>query len=178
MMLTQSQVKELFDYRDGKLLRRVTTGGRGLENAEAGSDDGQGYRRVSVSGGHYRIHRVIWLWVFGYMPEHDIDHINRDRRDNRIENLREVSRTCNLRNSGTPRHNTSGVKGVSWCSRLGKWRVDIVAAEKQYNFGFYISLSEAVCHRLAAEQALNWSGCDSSSPAFKYVEKMCGRGGK
>ena len=162
--LTQERVRELFDYRDGELFWK--TGG-----GVAGGLNSNGYLRIGVDGKKHYAHRVIWLWNNGYLPEKGIDHINRDRVDNRIENLRESGQTCNLRNTDNRKTNTSGVKGVYWGADNGKWRAQIMVAGKCHYLGSHIDFFEAVCHRLAAEQALGWAGCDDCSPAFQYVNK-------
>lgn len=173
MELTQERVRELFDYFNGALYSRKDCGVR-----EAGKKIGSisnGYLMAKVDGKQYSVHRLIWLYHHGYFPENEIDHINRDRGDNRILNLREVSRSCNIRNTGNFGHNTSGVKGVSLDKRVRKWIAQIRYNGRNIFLGTYIDFSEAVCHRLAAEQALGWYGCDSSSPAFKYVSKFQGK---
>ena len=73
-----------------------------------------GYIRIGLRGKEYLAHRLAWLFVYGYIPENDIAHIDRIRHHNWIKNLRESSRQCNVRNTGNYSTNTSGVKGVSW----------------------------------------------------------------
>lgn len=174
-MITQERVRELFDYReDGVLVRRVKVGRHVAVGDVAGFPGTRGYLNVKVDWKAYRIHRLVFLWHNGYMPENGIDHINRDKIDNRIENLREVGHTCNARNTSNRKNNTSGVKGISWSNEMRKWRAQIRVGGKEISLGQSADFLEAVCHRLAAEQAEGWSGCDSSSPAFKYVqENIC-----
>ena len=71
----------------------------------------------------------------GYLPENDVDHINRIRDDNRWCNLRHVSRVCNIRNRDKFKNNTSGVTGVSWFDSRGTWRVRIAVDRKQMGLG-------------------------------------------
>jgi hypothetical protein len=170
-MVTQEKVRRLFDYQNGKLIRRVKTGDNTRVGQEAGSTNTLGYRVVSVDNRHQYVHRVVWLYWHGYLPEHGIDHINRDKTDNRIENLREVGKACNARNTGNPRNNTSGIKGIKWFEKTKKWRVGIYVSGRTIHLGYHADRLEAVCHRLAAEQALGWAGCDDCSPAFQYVQK-------
>jgi len=131
-----------------------------------------GYLRIGINGKTYYAHRLAWLFVYGYFPEHQIDHINRDRTDNRIKNLREATQSCNSRNCKTPKNNSSGVKGVFFDKVNRKWVAVIRAKGKNRYLGRYKHLANAVCARLAGEQALGWNGCDSSSPAFLYVKSM------
>lgn len=172
-MLTQKRLKEVLKYdpEAGIFTRRITISSRALVNSVAGYTNGNGYQRIRLDGGDYMLHRLAWLYIHGYFPEADIDHINRKRDDNRIINLREVSRTCNLRNAGIRSDNVSGVKGVCWSTRAAKWMAQIQINRKTLILCHSSNFLEAVCHRLVAEQAENWEGCDSSSPAHNYAMK-------
>ena len=171
--LTQKRARELFEYNSetGVLSWKKSTNSRARAGDEAGSINDGGYRCLGLNGKRYFVHRIIWLYVHGYLPEHEIDHINRDPSDNRIANLREVSRSCNIRNVGNLKNNTSGVKGVNWNKPCQKWEAKICVNNKMLYLGLYKDFDNAVCARLAAEQCLNWSGCDSNSTAFKYVKQ-------
>ena len=170
--LTQARIKHLFNYRaDGNLIRRILTSNCVSVGDVVGCLGNDGRLHSQVDRKIYLNHRLIWLWHKGYFPEHEIDHIDRDKLNNRIENLREVTRTCNLRNTGNRSNNVSGVKGVCWYKRHEKWLSTIRVARKSINLGYHVDFLEAVCHRLAGEQALDWEGCDSSSPAYQYVKK-------
>jgi len=130
-----------------------------------------GYKVTSIDKKQYPVHRLIWLYHHGFMPEKgiEIDHINRHRDDNRIENLRMVSVSCNQRNTGNWSTNTTGVKGVVIGNN--KYRSVIRVYNKLYVIGEFHDFNEAVLHRLAAEQCLNWNECDSKSPAYQYAIK-------
>ena len=174
-MLTYEKAREIFDYdaATGELIyKKVPKKGVLRVGDRLGSPSRSGYLQCCIDWRKYAVHRVIWLWHYGYLPEHEIDHINRNRTCNYIENLREVSAQCNRRNSSLRGDNTSGIKGVSFNSRTGKWVAQIAVYCRQFYLGYYDDFDDAVCARLAAEQCLNWSGCDSSSPAFVYVQKM------
>lgn len=80
-----------------------------------------GYLTGSVNDKMYTAHRVIWAIVYGEWPEHQIDHVNAIRTDNRISNLREATQQENNRNLRISKANSSGFKGVSWHSKTGKW---------------------------------------------------------
>lgn len=169
--LTQERVLELFDYReDGVLIRKIRTSNRVNLGDVAGSYDKKGYLTVRVDGRTYKVHRLIWLWHYGYFPESGLDHKDRIKDHNYIDNLREAGSVCNVRNTGNRSTNTSGVKGVGPGKRGKRWRARITVFGKTIPLGVHADFIEAVCHRLAAEQALDWAGCDSSSPAFQYVE--------
>ena len=180
--LTQERVRELFDYNPetGEVRRRVPIfGGKGCVRVPAGALAGSlnscsKYLEVCVDYTNTLLHRVVWLWVYGYLPEKDIDHIDRNRRNNRLDNLREVSRSCNSVNSGLMATNTSGVKGVSR-TRDGTWHVYIKRAGKRENVGYFSDFIEAAAHRFAAEQCAGWDSCDCKSTAKSTIEKYIGR---
>ena len=147
------------------LARHVRVGDR------AGCVEQTGYIRVNFHGVRYREHQLVWVWNRGYLPENDIDHINGVRKDNRLHNLREVSRQCNLRNCGLKASNTSGVKGVAWDSRRNKWVAQMKINYRNRYLGRYEDFSDAVCARLAGEQCVGGSDCYSRSSAHQYVQK-------
>jgi len=170
-MLSYSYVKDIFDYRpDGNLIWKKRRKGVTIGNV-AGSTPSGWYTEVHIDQKSYLAHRVIWLWHHGYMPENDLDHINKIKHDNRIENLREASRQCNARNTGNHISNSSGVKGVHWGRSIERWCSSVTVDNSIYYIGSYLNLDNAVLARLAAEQCLNWDGCDSSSPAYRYAVK-------
>jgi hypothetical protein len=169
-MLTQERVKELFRYEDGNLIRKVRTNSRGNIGDVAGCVSGFGYLKTMVDGKYYFNHRLVFLFHYGYMPENMVDHIDRCKTNNRIDNLREASQSCNIRNAKQPRNNTSGVKGIHWFKQHQKWAAYIDVGGSQKHLGIFIDFTEAVAHRLAAEQCLNWSDCDSNSPAYQYMK--------
>jgi hypothetical protein len=168
--LTQREVKRLFDYRDGQLVWRVKIAARAKIGNCAGCITEGGYTIIAVRKKLYFAHRLIWLWHNGYSPENCIDHIDRDRGNNRIENLRAVSHSCNTRNSKKSKNNTSGVKGICYSRKEGKWLSRIVNNNIRTSLGYFCDFTEAVAHRLAAEQCLNWESCDYDSSANQYIK--------
>ena len=92
---------ELFEYRDGKLYNKVHRNARAPIGAEAGTKRPDGYRHINFNGKFKQSHIVIWEMHNGKVPDGlELDHINRDRADNRIENLRAVTRSVNQHNKG------------------------------------------------------------------------------
>lgn len=171
MSITQKRLKELFNYKDGLLIRKISTSNRVKIGDTAGYVRHSGYREVSVDGKSYLNHRLIYLYHNGYMPEKNIDYINKKPGDDRIENLREVSQVCNLRNSNTSYRSKTGIKGVMYSKRDGIYLSQVVINGVTKHIGSSKSLLEAACLRLVAEQCLSWGSCDSSSPAYQYVKK-------
>lgn len=170
-MLTQKKVRELFDYKDGELIRKVRKGPKGKVGI-AGYTRGDGYKLTMIDRVYYFNHRLVWLYFNGYIPEGIVDHIDRNPSNNRIENLREATQQCNLRNTSMFSSNTSGVKGVSVYKRTGKWRAFITLNNKGKHLGYYDTLEEAAYARYAAEQCLDWSRCDAESPTAQFIKKL------
>lgn len=170
MKLTQEYVKEQYDYKNGQLFWKKSGSGR-IRPTVGCTHKRDGYLLTRVCGKQYPVHRLIWLWHYGYLPENEMDHINRNRSDNRIKNLREVSVMCNQRNTGNWKTNNSGIKGVWFEIGTKRWRAGVRVMGKQNTLGSYKEKYEAVLARLTAELCLNWPGCDSSSPAYRYAKK-------
>lgn len=142
-MITQELLRALFELRaDGTLVRKVDAGHTGKAGAVVGSPNKAGYLRTCVAGKLYYNHRLIWFMVHGTWPEL-VDHINGNRADNRIENLRECSHTGNMRNMAMRKDSATGVKGVNWRPAKRKYRARIVVDRKEISLGHYVTLEEA-----------------------------------
>ena len=105
---------------------------------EAGYRRSDGYMEIRLDGRgsrHYRMSRLAWLYVTGEWPAAEIDHIDGVRANNRWSNLREATPSQNRWNGKTPKHNTSGFKGVSWHRHRGKWVANINAHRKRQFLG-------------------------------------------
>ncbi|MCP4341339.1 MAG: HNH endonuclease [Desulfobulbaceae bacterium] len=171
-MITQEILLDKIIYlpETGSFLWKKTKG-RMIEGREAGCKDSQGYISIGVNGILYKAHRLAFLYMEGYLPEHEVDHLNRVKTDNSWKNLREVSRSCNARNTGLRKGNTTGVTGVRWDTARSKWQAQIKTGGKNYNLGFFNEFDKAVKIRWEAEVEHNWPNCNSTSTAFKYLER-------
>ena len=96
-------------------------------------------------------HRLAWTIYYGKPPEGDIDHINGNGLDNRIENLRCVDATGNAKNRKISPYNRSGIPGVVWVESQQKWQVTVKNGGKQITIGRYSDFFEAACARKSAE---------------------------
>jgi hypothetical protein len=144
--MTPDQVHQLFEYRDGRLHHRKASRGRKVGDA-AGCVNGTGYRRIGIGGRYYTEHALVFLMFHGHVPK-EIDHINGNRADNRIENLRSVTRSQNQYNKRQQR-NASGYRGVTWHKKTGKWAVRVGLNNKNKSLGYYDDLELAA---LVAEE--------------------------
>ena len=112
---------------------------------------GEGYRQGSIFAESYLAHRVIWALQQGEWPTHEIDHINGVKNDNRIENLRAVTKGENSRNLPMRADNSSGVTGVTWHKKALKWQAQIAVNGRLLHLGRYAEKDDAVAARKAAE---------------------------
>jgi hypothetical protein len=144
-MITQKRLHELFEYReDGNLIRKINVSSNARKGDIIGTIHNRGYMTVLVDQKSYLVHRLIFLYYHGYLTEGlQIDHIDGNRQNNRIENLREVTGSQNNMNSKIRSNNTSGVKGVWWSKEKRKWRSMVKVNHKEIFLGYYTSLEEA-----------------------------------
>ena len=156
-MLTAQRLREVLDYspETGAFRWRIDTGKRRRVGnvaghaAKGGANDG--YVFIRIDRRLYRAHRLAWLYVHGVWPEHEIDHRDLNRANNRIGNLRPATRQQNAANSPLQRNNTSGRKGVRWWSAREKWRAEIHLLGRSKHLGLYATFEEAVEARRNAE---------------------------
>lgn len=121
---TQEYLHTLFDYKDGKIYTKLSR-----SNAKVGEEAGwignRGYKVVGLNYKNTLVHKIIFIMHHGYAPKY-IDHINGNRSDNRIENLREATISQNGCNQKLSIRNKTGCKNVSWNKTKQKWVVRIV----------------------------------------------------
>ena len=143
--LTQEFLKELFTYcpDTGFLTRKKTL----TYNAKAGdvvkTINAMGYVVLSVAGKKCTAHRLIWLYVHGTWPQHEIDHINGVRSDNRLCNLRDVSHQVNLNNLKIDKRNKYGCTGICFHKKAQKFSVDFVRFGARHYLGLFATLEAA-----------------------------------
>lgn len=151
MNITQDTLSQAFHYdaTNGRLVRTST----GLP---AGSLDAKGYRVVMVNWKTYKEHRLIWLLLKGKWPDGLIDHINRVKNDNRIENLRESNPSNNAFNTKeTERRSETGLLGVSVDkSCKGAFRAKIKIKGRQINLGSFKNAEDAHAAYLLAKKGI------------------------
>ncbi|MCP1114423.1 HNH endonuclease [Enterobacter bugandensis] len=142
--LQYDQITGFFTWRESK--------GTAKKGAVAGTVSGQGYVNIKLDGHLYKAHRLAWLWEYGAMPDGPLDHINGNRSDNKISNLRLATLSENQHNQGMRADNKSGIKGVSWDSKNKYWRAQIKTNGKLVHIGSFSDVDEA---RMAMEKARN-----------------------
>jgi hypothetical protein len=146
-MITQEILKQYVTYHPDT--GWFTSNGAKYSNREVGSRVGtchstKGYRYLVVKGKTYREQRLAFLYMTGSWPEHQVDHINRVKDDNRWENLRDVPPSVNCQNRKLFTSNTSGHTGVCWNKKMQKWQVNCRANGKVYYGGCFVDKEEAI----------------------------------
>jgi len=159
-MLTQERLKELLDYdpETGVFVWKVNKGPRAAVGTIAGTVDSYGYIRIQLDKKAYRAHRLVWFYVYGQWSEKELDHINRIKTDNRLENLRDVSQSENQWNRDKYKNNTSGFAGVCWHKHSKKWAAQISAFGRGKCLGYFDTLEAANAAYVAAKENLHKIG--------------------
>lgn len=155
MRPTQAYLQECFEYLpEGRLRWKVRPRGhfptvrgwkifnRCYAGNVPGSLDSRGYLQVGFGGRSYLVHRLIWVYHKGFWAK-ELDHINRIRIDNRIENLRVATREENTANAALRVDNSSGSRGVH--KQYGKWCARIQVENRRIFLGYFASFDAAAC---------------------------------
>jgi len=150
--ITREEALQLIEpnFETGKLYWKVRRGGPAIAGGEVGSIVGS-YLKVKLKGKSYPVHRIVWLLATGEHPDRFVDHINGNRLDNRLCNLRLVTKAENAKNRRTTKTSTSGLNGVVWASDRKKWRAFIRWDNRLEHLGTHDDFFEAVCARKSAE---------------------------
>ena len=147
-VLTYSPETGVFTWRES--LSNSAAAGR-----RAGARNSKGYVSIGIDGKKYQAHRIAWLYCYGVDPgDSEIDHIDMDKANNAITNLRLATRKQNNENIGLPKNSTSGVRGVSFQKNEKHWTAYIYHNRKRIHLGCFKEMQPAVEARIAAEAAL------------------------
>lgn len=150
------KIKDAFLYKDGNLYRKKKIGNQ-QEGLLVGWDhvsNGKTYKRMSFDYKFYYVHQIVFLYHYGYMPK-CVDHIDRDTKNNRIENLREVTHQENCQNKLKHKNNTSGYKGVTFNKQSNNWTASIWKNYKRKFLGNYPTPEQAYEAYLKAAKELH-----------------------
>jgi hypothetical protein len=142
--LSHERLCELLEYKEGegafywRVSRRCVRAGD-----RAGRQHENGYRYIKIDQHHFMEHRLAWFYAYKEWPEETIDHKNRTKNSNNLDNFRKASYSQNQFNRPLNRNNKSGITGVSWCTHKQKWRATICAFGERKNLGYFDDPSEA-----------------------------------
>ncbi len=167
--LTPTDLLELLDYtpETGSLVWRARSAGMFLSGKQSAAHNAAiwngkfagkplevsgRYARASIFGRRYYAHRIAWAMFYGAWPEREIDHINGNKHDNRIANLREVTTQENSRNIPVKSNNSSGALGVRWRAHANAWEAYICIDRKYRHIGYFKAKADAIAARKATER--------------------------
>jgi len=172
-ILTQEYLKTLLVYNKdtGIFINKKTRGPNARIGCPAGCLHNDSYFYIILGPKTYLAHRLAWLYEYGYFPENEIDHIDRVPHHNWINNLREVTHQCNIRNSKMNKNNKSGITGVLHKVKTGKWIVTATVNLKQIYIGTYKTKLDAAKARWNAEVEYGYPNCNTTSSAYLYINK-------
>jgi len=158
-MITADKLRALlqYDIKTGVFTWSVSLNRKIKIGIIAGTKSGNGYSCIKISGKVYKAHRLAWLYVYGHWPLHEIDHINGIRDDNRICNLRDVTKSINQQNQKrAQRHGKSGFLGVT--PYKGKYRAHIFIDGKPKHLGMFNTAQQGHQAYLETKRKLH-EGC-------------------
>lgn len=145
----------VYDYTQGRIYWKINKC-KARIGSEAGlSLNNAGYRLIKFNYKRISFARIAWTMFHGMAPSGDIDHIDGDPLNNKIENLRDVTKSQNMMNRANQKNNKSGQKGVGWASREKRWRVRVKKEGREYCFGYFKCYDEAVDAYKLAEAELH-----------------------
>jgi len=155
--LTQEQVQSFLNYNpeSGVFVWKIRA--RQPGDVAGWKDKKSGYIKIKVARHSAYAHQLAWLHTFGEWPSRMVDHINQNKADNRIANLRLAGPVINGRNQKLFATNTSGVCGVAWHKHKESWVVQIMGPSGREYLGSFKSLFDAACARKSAERRIGYS---------------------
>lgn len=157
--LTAQLVREILDYSPGTgvFTWKIKPRAKSDVGDIAGCVNSDGYIQIGYKGSRYVAHRLVWMYMHGKWPDCQIDHINGQRTDNRLCNLRDVSASINQQNRrAAQRNSTSGFAGVRRLQNL--WRAGIWVNGKSVFLGYYRTAADAHTAYIEAKRVLH-DGC-------------------
>jgi hypothetical protein len=140
-IISQEYLREIFNYKDGEFYWKNHKY-KALNNKKVGGINGMGYHQLTINSKLYATHRLIFLFHYNFLPK-TIDHIDGNKLNNKIENLREATLSQNQQNTKKHKDNTSGVKGITWHKFNKRWQVQMTVNGKNKYFGAYKDIDYA-----------------------------------
>lgn len=141
-MLTQEQVQSELNYNPETGIFTRKTKSLKYNIGDVVGCNCNGYTYICCNKKNRYAHRLAWLYVYGYIPKY-IDHVNGNKKDNRIANLRETTISQNMHNSKKPKNNTSGIKGVYFHKKSQKWMGRVYINYKCIYLGIFQNIDDA-----------------------------------
>jgi hypothetical protein len=136
------EFNSLFEYKNGELYWKIARSNFIKIGQKAGCLQKNGYVYVNIDCKPKLAHRIIFMMQKGYLPTF-LDHIDGNRSNNKIENLRPATNSQNKWNAKIRNDNSSGIKGITWEKKRNKWRASCNKNGKRHDAGFFDSLEDA-----------------------------------
>jgi hypothetical protein len=142
-LISQDYLNHLFEYKNGNLFwKNPILRSKMKAGQQAGTLTKDQKVVITIHSKPFSAHRLIFLMHHGWLPE-EIDHIDCDSTNNLIDNLRPATRSENSMNRRIMKNNKSGVKGVSWNKRCGKWEASGQTNKKSTKLGYFDAIEDA-----------------------------------
>jgi len=143
--LTQEYLKSILNYNPetGVLTWAIFKNARAQIGDVAGTKDSKGYIQIRIDNRFYRAHRIIWIYVYGETPTHNIDHIDGNRSNNAISNLRLASVSQNNQNRKRNEKSSTQYKGIYLVKKSGKFVAQIKKNRVHHYLGLFDTPEEA-----------------------------------
>jgi len=161
-MTIYALINDLFEYRDGDLYWKERPAYSSVDISKpAGNINDRDYRYIKIKGKAYRAHRLIYQmfneqWdITDNSLDNSVDHADRDKLNNSIDNLRIATQSQNRCNTGKQNNNTSGTTGVSWNKRAGKWKVQVWVNKKYHWGGLFVNKEDAIAKAIQLRNKLH-----------------------
>lgn len=154
-MITRDTLRDMLDYDPctGIFTWKKPPSRKYRVGSRAGGLSSFGYRMICLHYRRYQEHRLAWLYVHGVWPTHEIDHIDRNKTNNAIANLRDVPREVNMWNRGPRKNNACGIVGVYFHKQSRLWHARIETRGKTKSLGYFATKEDAQRARETAEAA-------------------------
>lgn len=172
--LTQKELKRVLHYNPdtGIFTRKVSLGKVKAGEVAGSPHKASGYIHISIHKKKHRANRLAWLYMEGYWPEHEIDHIDGVRDNNKWLNLRHGSHSCNMQNTKTRVDNKTKFVGVSFYKAQSKWQATMTVQGSTFHLGYYDDIFEAALARYTCEQHCDKWRCNSRSELVASIKKI------
>lgn len=157
-MITRNELKKILNYnrKTGIFKWNIKASKNIKVNDIAGTLTKDGYIHIKINRKIYKAHRLVWLYIYGEMPNEKIDHKNHIKNDNRFRNLRLVTHSENMKNLSKRKDNKSGYTGVYYRNKNKKWCASIRVDKKQLHIGYFDNRADAIKARKKAEKENNF----------------------
>jgi hypothetical protein len=161
-MSIYAELISLFEYRDNDLYWKERPAYSSVDISKpAGTINNRGYRVIKIKGKHYQAHRLIYQmfneqWdITDTSQDNSVDHADRDKLNNNIDNLRVATSSQQQHNTGKYNNNTSGTTGVDWYKRHKKWRVRVMLNNKYHYGGYFVNKADAIAKATQMREELH-----------------------